>query len=294
MNTVEPGVNPEEAAAAAPAPVSSDSPLLVMTANIRRRLGCWAWRRSDRWHLRRARLRAQLRTAPPHVLGVQEALPSQARWVHESLGGRYRFVGHGRNADGSGEGCPVFYDASRLELLDWRQTALSDTPNRAGSRSWGNLFPRIAVTARFRDRRTRAAFRVINTHLDPLSAHSRLHSLEHLRDTITAESGPAILIGDFNTGPGSPALTALLADGALRDAWRSARERRTPEYATYANYRAPRPGRRLDWIVATPDIWVDRVEILAEPVLGGWPSDHLPVLAQMRVPTQQPRGTPTA
>ena len=256
----------------------------VMTANIRRDLGVWALRPPDRWTVRRDRLRAQLRAFAPHVLGVQEALPGQTRWVLESLGDRYGFVGHGRDADGGGEGCPVFFDRTRLELLGWQQTALSDAPHRAGSRSWGNPFPRVAVTARFRIRGTGAEFRCVNTHLDPVSARSRERSLAHLRDAITAEPGPAILTGDFNTGPGSAALDALLADGALRDAWLVARERDSPEYATYANYRAPRPGRRLDWIVATDDVVVDRVRIVAEPVLGGWPSDHLPVLAEVRLP----------
>ncbi|MEJ6490535.1 endonuclease/exonuclease/phosphatase family protein [Leucobacter sp. USCH14] len=258
--------------------------LRVMTANIRRRIDPWAIRPADRWELRRDRLRQQLRGSGPHVLGVQEALPSQTRWVQESLGERYRFVGHGRAADGGGEGCPVFYDRTRLELLDWRQFALSDTPTRAGSRSWGNLFPRIAVDARFRDRASAVEFRCINTHLDPLSARSRQRSLEHLRDMIASEPGPAILTGDFNTGPGSSALAALLAGDALRDAWHAARERRSPEYATYANYRTPRPGRRLDWIVTTADIAVDRARIIADPVLGGWPSDHLPVLAEVHLP----------
>lgn len=277
-----------EAATAVPSPA-----VLVMTANIRRRLDRFAWRAADRWQLRRDRLRRQLQTMRPHLLGVQEALPSQAWWVRESLGDCYRFVGHGRSVSGGGEGCPVFYDASRLELLDWQQIALSDTPSRAGSRSWGNVIPRVAVSAHFRDRRTSAEFRCVNTHLDHLSGRSRLRSLVHLRERITAGTSPAILTGDFNTGPGSPAIDALLSGGALEDAWRSARERCSPEYATYANYRAPRPGRRLDWIVTTADVDVDRVQILAEPVLGGWPSDHLPLLAEIRIPMHHPRGTAT-
>ena len=126
----------------------------------------------------------------------------------------------------------MFYDATRLELLDWRQVALSDTPDRAGSRSWGNLIPRVAVIAHLRDRLTSTEFRCINTHLDHLSGRSRLRSLEYLRDEIAAEAGPAILTGDFNTGPGSPALDALLDGGALDDAWRSAGERGSAEYAT--------------------------------------------------------------
>lgn len=161
---------------------------------------------------------------------------------------------------------------------------LSKTPEKSGSRSWGALFPRLLVSASFRERRTGAAFRLVNTHLDPLSRRSRLHSAAMIRSHVASSLEPVVVAGDLNAGPGSAAVGALLEHDLLTDAWLTARRQLTPEYATYAKYRQPRRGRRIDWIMTTPDIGVDRIAINADEFDGGWPSDHLPVQATLILP----------
>ncbi|MGO7983731.1 hypothetical protein ACC691_38465, partial [Rhizobium johnstonii] len=80
---------------------------------------------------------------------MQEALADQRAFVGESLGIDYASVGHGRNANGNGESCLIFYDKRRLQLTDWSQQALSATPDKPGSRTWGNHVPRVVVSAAF-------------------------------------------------------------------------------------------------------------------------------------------------
>nr|WP_220433333.1 hypothetical protein [Kocuria coralli] len=138
-----------------------------MTLNVRRHLNGLPQPRADRWSVRAPLLSRFFKTERPALLAMQEVLPDQVRFVRESLGGTYGFVGRGRNARGGGEACPVFYDAARLELLDWRQTALSSTPEVPGSRSWASLFPRVMVSVLFRDCVTGVGFRAVNTHFDP-------------------------------------------------------------------------------------------------------------------------------
>ena len=256
--------------------------LHVMTFNIRRRMDGLAWRRADRWRHRRPAARDLLTSERPALLGVQEAMPDQADDVLTALGPRYRFVGHGRGARRTGEGCPLYFDTERLELLEWDQTALSEHPHQPGSRSWGNPIPRIAVTARLRDRATGTSFLAINTHLDPFSPRSRLRSVDALRALVGG--GPAILTGDLNAGAESRTLRALLADESLKDAWTVAEHRLGASVGTFANYRPPRTGTtRIDWIVVTPDIAVERAGINARRFDGSWPSDHLPVQAVVRL-----------
>jgi len=256
--------------------------LHIMTLNIRRHSNGVTWRRADPWRHRAPAVRALLRQEQPTVVGLQEAMPDQADAVRAALGAAYRFVGRGHGRRGSGEGCPIFFDAERLELVDWDQAALSDHPREAGSRSWGNLIPRIAVTARFRDRRTGTAFTVVNTHLDPFSPRSRVRSVDALRAMVG--HGPSILTGDLNAGEGSRTLRALLDDGGLQDAWTAAARRLTASVGTFAGYRAPRPSRpRIDWIVVTPDVRVASAGINDFRKDGVWPSDHLPVQAVVTV-----------
>src|SRR5690606_12129268 len=130
-----------------------DPPALhVMTYNIRRRFQLVRPRSPDAWNSRKHLLRRLLEAEQPTLIGVQEALADQARFVSQALGADYAAVGHGRNADGGGEGCPIYFDTRRLELIKWHQFALSETPHRPGSRSWGNHIPRVVVVAEFTDR----------------------------------------------------------------------------------------------------------------------------------------------
>lgn len=257
----------------------SATELHVMSLNIRRDLGALAWPRADRWEIRRPRLTALLRTERPDVLGVQEALPAQAAAVSAALGPSFRRVGHGRLPGPRGEGCPLFYDADRLELRTWRQVALSLTPDRPGSRSWLSVAPRVAVEASFRDRRTDAPVTVLNTHLDAFSPWARLRQAEAVHDLAVASATPVILLADVNAAAGSAPWRALEADGVLRDSWTAAVSRRTPAWSTFAGYRSPRRGRRIDGILASPALPVRRAGIDARQYGGGWPSDHLPLHA---------------
>ncbi|MGV9193617.1 endonuclease/exonuclease/phosphatase family protein [Microbacterium sp. MC2] len=257
--------------------------LHVMTYNIRRRASGPFVRPADRLQARRPRLAALLRAEQPTLLGVQEALPDQAITVRDALGAQYRFVGHGRDAEGRGEGCPLFFDAERLELLGWRQLALSTRPETPGARSWGAPFPRVAVAATFRDRATDRRFFVVNTHLDVLSPWARRVGARVIRERVEAQPWPAIVTGDFNAGPGSAPLRELRS-GGLVDAWVTADDRVTREWDTLTRYRHPHArGRRIDGIIVSPDVRVSRAAIDARQVDGGWPSDHLPVHAVVQL-----------
>lgn len=259
--------------------------LHVMTFNLRRRMDGMTWRRADRWGTRRPLLRSLLRTERPTLLGAQEVLPDQARAVLAALGPGYRMIGHGRDRRGRGEGTPIFYDSSRLVVGEWEQLALSEHPRAPGSRSWGNPLPRIAVAATFRERAGGGEFFMVNTHLDPFSPRSRVRSADALRSLVAAQSLPAVVTGDMNAAPDSPALRAFLDGGTLVDAWSIAAHHATPEWGTNPRYRPPRRrAPRIDWVLTTPGILVTDAAVNAEPVDGGWPSDHLPVQIVMRVP----------
>lgn len=258
--------------------------LHVMTFNVRRPMNRITWPPADRWASRRPRMQTLLDEERPTILGAQEVLPAQARVIRDALGSGYRFVGHGRMPGPRGEACPIFYDTQRLELMSWRQRALSDRPDEPGSTSWGNVIPRVFVHASFRDRMTSREFTVINTHLDVFSARARQRGAEELHEIVADQPLPAILLGDLNAGPTSPLWTTLLSHGILTDAWFAAEARLSPEWGTFAGYRRPRRGRRIDAILVTPEVQVRRAAINGRRFDGGWPSDHLPVQAALTIP----------
>ncbi|PKI89766.1 hydrolase [Actinomycetales bacterium SN12] len=254
-----------------------------MTFNIRRAADGMLHRRADRWSWRAPAVRQLLASEQPTLLGLQEALPSVMPLLREALGRDHRTIGSGRGTGGRGEGSPILYDATRLELRDWGQRALSDQPERAGSTGWGNLIPRILVWAEFAEPSLGARFLAINTHLDHLSASSRLRSAQSIRQLVAERGLPAVLTGDLNAGAGSTAVRALQAGGALVDIRDAAERKAGPRWGTYPGYRRPRVGgRQLDWIMTTRDVRVRTVAVNSRTPGGRRPSDHLPVQAVLR------------
>jgi endonuclease/exonuclease/phosphatase family metal-dependent hydrolase len=252
--------------------------LHVMSYNVRRIIRGVRHGSPDFWPGRRELVGRLLRAESPSILGVQEAMASQATAISGMLPG-YKRIGHGRNADGRGEGCPVFYDPERVRLERWSQLALSPTPLRQGSRGWGNMVPRVALLADFVDRDTGDSLTIINTHFDHLSKRSRVRSAEMIAGMVTAAERPAIVMGDFNTAPGTAPYRVLLESG-LRDTWVIAAERRGHDGGTYSGFKAPNSrGRRIDWLLATPDLTVSIAAINAARYGGRAPSDHEPVQA---------------
>ncbi len=262
----------------------------IMTYNIRRRMLRLAPHSPDRWDRRRVLIRRLLEAEQPAIVGVQEALPDQAAFVRHALGERFRAIGYGRNADRRGEGCPLIYDNDRLELLGWRQTALSGTPSVPGSTTWGNPTPRVVVGGSFRDRATGVQFRAINTHFDQFSRRSRLNSVDEILRLVAESPLPTVVTGDFNTDDDTVLHARMTATGILADTWDSAQARLTPSWGSFANYGPPTLERkRIDWILATPTVSVLRAAINVTRFDGTWPSDHAPVQAVVVFDDRQER-----
>ncbi|WP_165068097.1 endonuclease/exonuclease/phosphatase family protein [Marisediminicola senii] len=261
--------------------------LHVMSYNIRRRMPHFGRRGPDSWRTRKPLMRRMLAREQPALLGVQEAMLDQSAFVREALGDDYREVGHGRDGHHRGERCPIFWDSSRLRLETWHQDALSDTPEVPGSRSWGNKDPRVLVSAVFTDRETGLHFLAMNTHLDHRSPGSRLRSAQLIRSRVAATSLPVVITGDFNADAHSIAHAALVEEGPLVDSWTAAGNRLTESWGTFPNYSPPVLGRkRIDWILTTPTVDVLSAAINVRRNPGGWPSDHTPIHAVVRLPEQ--------
>jgi len=260
--------------------------LHVMSFNIRRRFERVTWPPADRWPMRKQRLRTFLGANRPHLLGSQEALPDQARWVQDALGSSHGRIGLGRGKARDGEGTPLFYDRDRVGVEDWEQVMLSDTPDVPGSTGWGNTIPRVAVIAQLRDLATDARFTFVNTHFDAFSRRARRRSATWLHDLAAARERPLLFTADINAHVRSAELSGMFADGLLVDTWSYGPVRHSAEWGTFNNYRRPKLGaRRIDAILASPDVGVRAVGIDPRPTGTQWPSDHLPVQAIVRIPT---------
>ncbi len=125
------------------------------------------------------------------------------------------------------------------------------------------------VAARFRwPGRPGLELDLVSLHLNPLSAQLRRAQALELVQSLTPRQRPLILMGDFNTDWQRPdsALRLIAVELGLR-AYR-------PEAEDLDSF--PRLGRRLDWILISPEL-----EFLDYRVLDARVSDHRPVLAEL-------------
>jgi endonuclease/exonuclease/phosphatase family metal-dependent hydrolase len=242
----------------------------------------------DYWPDRIAPLQDVLRREVPTILGVQEALHHQLVVIEAALPASYRMIGAGRDGGSRGEYSPIFYDAQRLQLIEWDQFWLSDTPRLIGSSTWGNGVTRIVTWGRFRDTVTQREMLLVNTHFDHESHNACVRSAAAVLDLVRffRPRLPSIVMGDFNSDAGtSPAYRSFVGSGVLGDAWVLADEHLTPAYGTFPRYGRPvTGGRRIDWIMTTPDVLVRQAAVNTASLEGRYASDHAPVQALVDIP----------
>jgi endonuclease/exonuclease/phosphatase family metal-dependent hydrolase len=255
--------------------------------------GVHAWRRriAGAVHL--------IRREAPDVIGVQEALHGQVGDLWASMP-EFGFHGVGRS-DGktAGEYSGIFYRRDRLEpdLADCGTFWLSDTPETAGSRTWGNEIPRVAAWCRFTDRASGRSFYVFNTHWDHRNQPSRERAallIARRIDSRLHPDEPVVLLGDFNsleTNPGIGYLSgkkvelagaASSWDHGLTDVYQALHPRERQRRTLHFWSDSRKGNLKVDHILVSRGAEIAAAEIISgdEPPV----SDHYPVTASVLFP----------
>jgi endonuclease/exonuclease/phosphatase family metal-dependent hydrolase len=268
--------------AASPGALAGD-PLRVMTFNIRYDNPADG---EDGWANRKAKVASMIRFHGADVVGLQEALRNQIADLEAALP-QLGWFGAGRSAARDGEHCAVLYRRDRLEVLAEDTFWLSETPAVAGSRAWDAALPRIVTWGRLKDRRTGAVFHLFNTHFDHRGEAARRESARLLRGKvveIAGAGGPAVVTGDLNTTPDSePYRILTTGEGALVDALAASTCPHHGPSGSWNGFQAIQAGRRIDFILVRPGVHVLHHGILSDTFDGRFPSDHLPVIAEITI-----------
>lgn len=125
---------------------------------------------------------------------------------------------------------------------------------------------------------------MFNVHLDHQSQPAREHSAEMLADRIARRQPPApvIVLGDFNAELDNPAMQRLLAGPpSLRHAYGSAYPD-GPRLGTMHGFTGRTDGRMIDHILVSSEIEVLSAEVVVVEAGQRCPSDHFPVVADLR------------
>ena len=196
-------------------------------------------------------------------------------YAHESMGG---------------ESVNIFYNKNKFKLLDSGTFWHSDTPDIPASITWGNSLPRIHTWGLFQAKDSGQKFVVLNTHFhtnarEPYTSKTTNLVMRKWREI--AGDLPTIMTGDFNLSPDSDTHEIFCGRqgseeirGNFVDCWQVLNN---PEVnaGTSHNFKGVRNKVRIDWILATPSIKPQSIEIIYDNVDGRYPSDHYPVLARL-------------
>jgi endonuclease/exonuclease/phosphatase family metal-dependent hydrolase len=248
------------------------------------------------WRQRIPGVVRMIRSESPDVLGVQEALHGQAADLRASLPD-YGFSGVGRDdARRAGEYAGIFYRNDRFvaDPADGGTFWLSATPEKPGSRTWGNQIPRTVTWLKLADRATGRRFYVFNTHWDHMHQGSREQSALLLAERISHRRSPdlpVVLLGDFNAVETNPAVAylsgrkAVLAEAEnqwnapLTDTFQSLHAGESAR-TTLHFWRGTRAGKlKVDHILVSKGAGILEAAIRDQdkPMV----SDHFPVMARV-------------
>ena len=265
----------------------AQQPINVMTFNIRYDTPRDS---ANAWPLRKDKAASQILFHEAHIVGVQEALNHQLNDLKQRLPG-YAWVGAGRD-DGKekGEYSAIFYDSSRIRVLQSETFWLSTQPHVAGSKGWDANLPRVVTWAQMKDLPTNKQFYVFNTHFDHIGKVARAESARMILRAVQDIAGthPVIVTGDFNASPDQEPIKIILNPTDPLRLTDTKTISSKPHYGPEGTFNGFNPmesrDHPIDFIFIKNGPTVLKHATLSETWGGKFSSDHFAVFARIVIP----------
>ncbi|NJK97608.1 MAG: endonuclease/exonuclease/phosphatase family protein [Bacteroidales bacterium] len=235
------------------------------------------------WPLRKDKVAGLLKFHQADIFNIQEALPEQMDDLTAFFPDFYH-VGVGRD-DGVrlGEHMAIFFRKNRFERIADGTFWLNETPDKPGL-GWDAACNRTVTWIKLKDNTTKKSFYVFNTHFDHKGKLARQESakliLKYIKE-INKENLPLILTGDLNLVKSSEPVKSILKE--LDDAYDKSL---TPPYGpagTSGGFKVRVLPNKIDFIFINNKVTVLRHGVLSDSNGLFYPSDHLPVLAEIMI-----------
>ena len=243
------------------------------------------------WDERKAKVASMIRFHHMDLIGLQEPTQKQLDDLALLLP-EYNWLGIG-TFDGKKEGPfdAIFFRQSRFALLEQGSFFLSSTPD-IPSKGWNAKYPRAVVWAKFKDQKGTKEFYFFNTHFDYHSQEARDKSALLLKEKVAqiAKEDPYVVVGDFNLFPqleGEKTYKLLVEQNVGKNFIDAQRVALLPHHGPTGSWsgfkEAGQPGIKPDYIFVSENTLIISHGILADTFDGTFPSDHLPVVAEIEV-----------
>ena len=233
------------------------------------------------WPNRRENVKALILYHDFDIIGTQEGFVHQLQDLCEMPGYDYTGVGRDDGRDG-GEHSAIFYKTGRFKLLDSGNFWLSETPGQPGKGWDATCCNRICSWAKFRDVNTKKTFFVFNVHFDHQGVVARRESGKLMLQKIREIAGvmPVIFTGDLNSTPETEQVQTIQT--VMNDACRITVLPPYGPVGTFNGFRFDAPlENRIDYIFVSPHFSVSKYAVLTDAKEQRYPSDHLPVVADV-------------
>lgn len=262
----------------------NETDLWVMSYNIRVAVDTGI----NSWDNRKEKVACMIRFHNADVIGLQEALKFQIEDLIRLIP-EYSWTGVGRD-DGKdkGEYSAILFKKGKFELLNSSTFWLSETPGSV-STGWDAALPRIATWALLKDKNTQKEFYHFNTHFDHIGVNARKNSakliIEKIKEITKSDSSlsgktAVIVTGDFNSRPESDVYKIM--SEKLPDAKIISKHGHYGSSVSFNGFgKSIEDGNRIDYIFVNDKAAVDQHGIIGDTFEGNYPSDHMPVLAEI-------------
>jgi endonuclease/exonuclease/phosphatase family metal-dependent hydrolase len=218
------------------------------------------------------------------IVGTQEGMNNQLNDLQNQLP-EYAWFGAGRE-DGKtkGEYSAIFYKKDLFAVKDSGHFWLSETPDKPGA-GWDASLTRICSWLKLQRKKDKKTFYVFNVHFDHRGVKARIESSKLMLQKIQAIAGkqPVVFTGDFNGNHESEWYLYLKNSGTLKDALLQVEH----PYINNGSFNAFKPSNPsneiIDHIFVTEQFKPTRYGILTDTYHGKFPSDHFPVLVELKL-----------
>lgn len=254
--------------------------LKIMTYNIRLDIASDG---ENAWPNRKDFFTSQIQFYSPDIFGVQEATPNQVMDIALALP-NYNKFGVGREGEGKGEACTIYYKKDRFQVQQSNTFWLSETPNVI-SKGWDAAYNRICTYALFKDVKTKKSFWVFNLHLDHIGDLAREKGVELVLSKIAVvntKKYPVFLMGDFNSEPNTKQIVEIKK--VMDDTKEVSKEKPFGPSGTFNDFKHNQPVTLLlDYIFISKNsrLTIQKHAVLSDSKDLRYPSDHLPVLIEI-------------
>jgi len=217
------------------------------------------------------------------LFGIQEGLQNQINDLTTTLGFSYLGVGRDDGSD-KGEFAAILFDPNEYKLLEQGTFWLSPTPEKP-SKGWDAALNRVCSWGKFEDKEG-IKFYVFNIHYDHIGQEAREESSKLIvsqTEKFNTENLPIVLMGDFNVTPDNPAYTTIVS----KEGWKDARLiSKIPSYGPAGTFTGfdwgKMPDGIIDHVFVKGNLSVIRHGILTDNYGKKYPSDHFPVLVEIK------------